>query len=112
MKKKWPACLDAIVIMDNHTAHTCIATSNWLDAEGIETIKMPSCSSPLNSIERVWATLKRYWMTFLSENCELTEDSLEASLSGVVDKNIQDKCGSYWRSNLMDCLRVIEGQVV
>jgi transposase len=50
--------------MDNHRAHTKYACEK-LEEYGAIVLKLPVCSSTLNSIELVWGVLKQKWRWLL-----------------------------------------------
>ena len=113
MRRKWPTSWDAALVWDNHPSHMSNLVGSVLNEQSLTTLKMPPCSSPLNSIERVWGTMKRYWISHVNEQAGTIQPAdLEANVAKVIDEKIQGKVGNFWKSNLTDCSRVLNGTCV
>lgn len=54
-----------IVILDNHKAHHSDLFKEMTEKLGVEVLYVPPYSCRLNSIERLWATIKLRWRTFV-----------------------------------------------
>jgi transposase len=104
LRSKWPSAWDASLVWDNHPAHTSNMVQAFLEEQSFSTIKMPPCSSPLNPIERVWGTMKHYWIKHVNKQVGfIKSDDLSDNLTKVIEEHIQGKCGNFWKSNLTDC---------
>ena len=99
--------------MDNHPAHHSYLVEDCLNDIEVDILFMPPNSSPLNPIERVWATLKHYWTTYLVQiEGKLTPEQFRPMLDQVIKDNIENTTGQYWKSCLNDCSKVINGTIV
>ena len=113
MNRQWEGIWDAAVVMDNHPAHHSHLVEHCLDDIEVRSMFLPPNSSPLNPVERVWATLKHHWTSYLiSQEGRVAPENFSARLTKVVNENIRDFTGLYWKSSLNDCSKVLNGILV
>ena len=55
------------IVMDNHSSHRSGNIEEYLEEKGVEIIFLPSYSSTLNPVERVWSLFKHEWAKELSK---------------------------------------------
>ena len=71
---------DAVVVMDNLSAHKARAVRERLEAAGLELLYWPRSSPDLSPIEPMWSKLKTRWRAAAAR----TLDALDVALANVL----------------------------
>lgn len=74
---------DAVVVMDNLSAHKAAAVRERLEAAGLELLYLPRYSPDLSPIEPLWAKLKAALRRAAARTVAALEAALGAALAGV-----------------------------
>jgi transposase len=74
---------DAVLVMDNLSAHKTLAVRAALDRAGISYRYLPSYSPDFNPIEPCWAKLKAHFRACAARTCDALEAELPLALSTV-----------------------------
>ena len=62
---KAPVSLERIrLVLDNHSSHRSRLLKDFFAAKNVQVLFLPPYSSPLNSVERVWAYFKHEWAKY------------------------------------------------
>jgi transposase len=74
---------DAVLVMDNLSAHKTPAVRAALDRAGISYRYLPSYSPDFNPIEPCWAKVKAYFRACAARTCDALEAELPSALKTV-----------------------------
>jgi transposase len=89
------------IVLDNHPAHHSRLVTNYIDEVGAHLLFLPPSSSPLNSIERLWAWLKdRFKERSLQIRLRAahgdTSIDVRDEIQAVIDQVTPEVCGSHF----------------
>ena len=84
----------AIIVLDNHTAHTSKKAKQFANDLGVTLFYLPPTASELNPIERMWSYFKTVWRNIISDGVtkisrENIDDILTKCLEQVADRGTQ-----------------------
>ena len=80
---------DAVLVMDNLSAHKTPAVRTVLDRAGISYRYLPSYSPDFNPMEPCWAKLKAHFRTRAARCIEALEAELPSALHTITPDNAQ-----------------------
>ena len=80
---------DAVLILDNLSAHKTPAVRAALDRAGISYRYLPSYSPDFDPMEPCWAKLKAHFRTRAARNMEALEAELPSALRTITPSNAQ-----------------------
>ena len=113
MIHQWEGSHAAVVVLDNHPAHNSNLVRDFADSHGLDMLRLPTCSSALNPVERVWSVLKHHWATELAIlNGQKTDESIADMVTRVIDTKMQMKMGRIHMSANGDFRRVLKGELI
>ena len=101
----------AILVMDNHAAHKSNALKEMCHQYRVKIAFLPSVSSNLNPIERLWSVVKAEWSKFLVTNV-LDESQMERILLHLVAKVSAPVIRGINRSSHKLMVNVLDGHLV
>ena len=91
---------DCVLVMDKAQGHNAIQVQSFLQQSGITVMRLPTASSVLNSIERVWAKLKRHFQQRLFETQgHIPAENIVAEVNNLVEEHINGKCLDFANGN-------------
>ena len=104
---------NSVLVMDKARGHTALDVKDFLATSGITVMFMPSASSPLNSVERVWSLLKRHFQQRLFETCgSIQQLQLIETVEEIIRTHIDGNCLDFANGNKQVWLTVLGGQRV
>ena len=80
---------EAVVVLDNLSAHKTPAVRAALDRAGISHRYLPSCSPDFNPMEPCWAKLKAHFRTRAARSIEALEAEPPSALRTITPDNAQ-----------------------
>ena len=93
-KEFMPEPRNAIVVLDNHTAHSSKKAKQLASDIGFTLFFLPPTASELNPIERMWSYFKTVWRNVISDGVtkisrDNIDDILLKCLEQVADRGTQ-----------------------
>jgi len=74
----------------------------------MELLFLPTYSSHLNPIERVWNTMKKHWMDRLAEKeGRMKQEDLEGEVADIINSRLNN-VANYWRAAHGDMIQLLQ----
>ena len=79
------ASSDVVIVLDNHSSHKSRTVREWASQAGLTLKFLPSYSSVLSCVERIWALFKRTWARYLSKlQVTYNRDNLDKDINLIL----------------------------
>ena len=80
---------DAIVVMDNLSAHKAACVRQAFDAAGVNYRYLPAYSPDMNPIEQAWSKLKTHLRAKAARTLDALEQAIPDALKNITPRNAQ-----------------------
>jgi transposase len=80
---------DAVLVMDNLSAHKAKAVRELLDRSAFSYRYLPSCSPDLNPIEPAWAKMKSRLRQIAARTADALHEALGPALNAITSQDAQ-----------------------
>jgi len=101
----------AVLVMDNHKAHRSKGLKDLCDHYNVTMAFLPSNSSQLNPVERLWSLVKGQWAKLLLDS-RITPSQVHDILLGIVTRISPETIRGVLRSSHRMMIQVLEGNLV
>jgi transposase len=100
------------MVWDNASSHTAEARAE-LENAGVAVLPLPTYSSNLNPIERVWSVMKSYFVRdLLYLKGEIAESDVRNLLDTIIERDVNAKVKNIAQGGFRRMLKVLQGKIV